>query len=174
MEDLPNNRVGLMLGTSKYIKGGKINKYYSNRIEATIKLYRSKKIEFVLVSGDNSMGSYNEPRNIYQNLINMGIPKNKIYLDFAGFRTFDSMIRAQKIFGCNNLTIISQEFHNKRALFIAKHIGIEAVAFNAKEVGILEGIKVHSREFIARTAMFLDLYIFKSQPKFLGEKIEIK
>ncbi len=174
IDDIPFNKVGLVLGTSKFIGKNWLNYYYKYRIDATVNLYKTGKIKFVLVSGDNSQHSYNEPKTIKDDLINRGIPGSKIYLDYAGFRTFDSVIRSKKIFGQKKITIISQRFHNERAVFIAKHNGIEAVGYNAKPVTGKNGIKTRIRERLARVKAILDVYILRTKPKFLGDEIEIK
>lgn len=171
---IPANRIGLLLGTGKFVKSGRINLYYKYRLDATVELYKKGKIEFVLISGDNSRKDYNEPETFRDDLIAAGIPEDKIYLDYAGFRTLDSVVRAKEIFGQNQFTIISQKFHNERALFISKNKTIEAIAFNAKDVSQRYGLKVKIREVFARTKMVIDLYLIGKQPKFLGEKIEIK
>ncbi|MCD4792839.1 MAG: YdcF family protein [Bacteroidales bacterium] len=173
IDDIPGNKVGLVLGTSKFIGKNWLNYYYQYRIEAAVDLYKSGKIKFVLVSGDNSQHSYNEPKTIKNDLIKRGIPAKKIYLDYAGFRTFDSVIRSKKIFGQEKITIISQRFHNERAVFIAKHNGIEAVGYNAKPVTGKNGIKTRIRERFARVKAILDIYILRTKPKFLGNEIEI-
>lgn len=172
IETIPQNRVGLLLGTCKYNKGKYINYYYKYRIEAAVALYHAGKIDYILVSGDNSRKSYDEPSDIKNDLIEKGIPSSRIFLDYAGFRTLDSIIRAKKIFGQTKLTIISQEFHNKRALFISRYKGIDAVAYNAKDVSIRYGKKVIIREYLARVKMVLDL-VFGKNPKYLGDRIEI-
>lgn len=174
INELPGNKVGMVLGTSKYIGKGWMNYYYQYRIDAAVDLYKSGKIKYVLISGDNSQHSYNEPKFIKDDLIKRGIPKNKIYLDYAGFRTFDSVIRSKKIFGQEKITIISQRFHNERAVFIAKHNGIEAVGYNAGAVAGKNGIKTRIRERLARVKAILDVYILRTKPKFLGDEIEIK
>ena len=107
---IPMNKVGLLLGTGKYLSDGRLNLYYQYRLEATKELYDNGKIEFVLISGDNSRKTYNEPQMFKEDLVKLGIPKEKIYLDYAGFRTLDSVIRSNKIFGQNKITIISQRF----------------------------------------------------------------
>ncbi len=170
---IPKNKVGLLLGTSKYISTGQLNLYYQYRIQAAAALYHASKIEFVLVSGDNSTKSYNEPKKIKEDLIKKGIPANKIVLDYAGFRTLDSVVRAQKVFGENKFTIISQKFHNERALFLANYFNNNAIAFNAKSVTPRYGIKVQIREYFARVKVFIDL-LFNVKPKFLGDKITIQ
>lgn len=171
--DLPTNKVGLLLGTSKYI-GKQLNYYYKYRIEATSKLYKAGKIKYVLVSGDNHHKSYNEPETFKNDLIKNGIPENRIFLDYAGFRTFDSVIRSKKVFGQNTITVISQKFHNERALFIAKHNDIKAVAYNAKDLHGKFGLKTRIRERFARVKAILDVFVLNTKPKFLGEEIEIK
>ncbi|MCL3781269.1 vancomycin high temperature exclusion protein [Prolixibacteraceae bacterium JC049] len=172
-KEIPYNKVGLLLGTSKILSNGLINLYYQYRIEAAIALFQSGKINYILVSGDNSTKDYDEPSTIKTDLIKRGIPANRIYLDYAGFRTLDSVIRCKKIFGQNSITFISQQFHNERAIYIAKRKGIDAVGFNAKDVNVHYGFKTQLREKLARVKMVLDL-IFRKHPRFLGQKIEIK
>jgi SanA protein len=170
---IPKNRVGLLLGTSKFRLDGKPNMFYKNRIDAAVQLFEADKIDFLLISGDNSTVYYNEPQTMMKDLLKRGIPKEKIFLDFAGIRTFDSVIRAREIFGLDSVTVISQKFHNERALYIANRNNITAIGYNAKQVGLKEGIKTWSRERFARIKMMLDLS-FGAEPKYLGEKIDIK
>lgn len=172
INELPKNKVGLLLGTSKYMSKGGINLYYAYRIDAAIALFKAGKIEFILISGDNSHISYNEPDTFKRDLVKRGIPEDKIILDYAGFRTLDSVVRAKKVFGQNSITIISQKFHNERAIYLAENYGINAVAFNAKDVGRRYGLKTNAREYLARAKASIDV-IFNVQPKFLGEKIKI-
>jgi SanA protein len=173
LESVPNNKVGILLGTSKKLVGGQPNLYYSYRIKAAVILFEAKKIEFILVSGDNGSIYYNEPKTIKKDLILAGIPSEKIFLDYAGFRTLDSMVRAKEVFGLEKVTIISQKFHNQRAIYIAERKGLTAVGFNAKDVTGNSGFKVHTREYLARVKVFIDL-LFNTQPKFFGDPIEIK
>ena len=170
---IKKNKVGLVLGTSKRLLNGNINLYYKYRIEATLKLYKADKIAYVLISGDNGTVTYDEPTDFKNDLIQGGIPAANIYLDYAGFRTLDSVVRVKEIFGETKVTIISQEFHNERAIYLAENFGIEAVGFNAKDISGRYGIKVKLREYLARTKVFVDI-LFNVKPKFLGEKIEIK
>jgi len=173
LSKIEKNKVGLVLGTSKLLKSGYINLYFKYRIDATVKLYQAEKIEFVLVSGDNGNKQYDEPTDFKEELVRRGIPAEKIYLDYAGFRTLDSVVRAKEIFGQEKLTFISQQFHNERAVFLAQKKGIDAVGFNAQDVSGRYGLKVKIREYLARTKAFMDI-LFRVKPKFLGEKIDIK
>ena len=172
VSSIPKNKVGLMLGTSKFIKQRWINLYYKYRIDAAVALYKAGKVEFILISGDNSRKEYDEPSTMKDDLVARGIPASKIFLDYAGFRTLDSVVRCKEIFGQEKITVISQEFHNQRAIFIAKRKGIDAVGYNARDVGERYGFKVKIREKFARVKLMIDL-VFGVQPKFLGEKIEI-
>ena len=160
------------LGTSKYLRKGSVNEFWKNRIDATVTLFNLGKIKSIIISGDNSKLYYNEPIEMKKELVKLGIPDSVIYLDYAGFRTFDSMIRAYKIFGQSSFTVISQKFHNERAVYIARHYGIYAIGFNAKEVNAYNGFKTALREKFARVKLFMD-FLFDRQPKFLGEKIRI-
>jgi len=166
--------VGLLLGTSKNLGNGKPNPYFANRIDAAVKLYKAGKIRYIIVSGDNRSVKYNEPMIMKKELIKQGIPAEVIFVDYAGFRTLDSVIRARDIFGQNTFIIISQEFHNKRAVFIARRSGIEAYGYNADDVGMSNGFFTNTREIFARVKVFLDIYVFHVQPKYLGEKVVIQ
>jgi vancomycin permeability regulator SanA len=171
-KEIPHNKVGLLLGTSKYVKNNFINLYFQYRIDAAVSLFEAKKIDIILVSGDNGTIYYNEPREIKNELIKRGIPAHKIYLDYAGFRTLDSVVRAKEVFGQKRFTIISQEFHNQRAVFLASRFSIKAIGFNAQSVSNRYGWKTVLREYLAKTKVFIDL-ITKKKPKFLGEKIAL-
>ncbi len=171
--EIPPNKVGLLLGTSKFLSNHQINLYYKYRIEAAIQLFKAGKIEFILISGDNGSKNYNEPKLMKEDLVKNGIPEANIYLDYAGFRTLDSVLRAKKVFNQNSFTVISQEFHNERAVFLAEYYSINAIAFNAKDVNINYGLKTQLREKLARTKMVIDL-ILDVEPKYLGKKIEIR
>lgn len=173
IDEVPANRVGLVLGTSNKLVGGQPNPYYSYRIHAALALFKAKKIDFILVSGDNGTQYYNEPETIKKDLVAGGVPTEKIFLDYAGFRTLDSMVRAKEVFGLDRVTIISQKFHNERAIYLAEKKGLTAVGFNAEDVSGNNGLKVHVREYFARVKVFIDL-VFNTQPKFYGEQIEIK
>lgn len=169
---IPRNDVGLLLGTSPKLKNGNNNLYFDYRILAAAELYKAGKIRYILISGDNRKKDYNEPEEMKEALMQKGVPEGVIYLDYAGFRTLDSVVRAQEVFGQSRLTVISQRFHNERAIYLAGKNGIDAIGYNAKDVNAYAGIKTNARELLARVKMFIDLAIDK-QPHFLGEKIVI-
>ncbi len=167
------NQVGLLLGTSKNLKNGNKNDFFFNRIDATVQLFKSGKIKNIIISGDNSKINYNEPLDMKVELVRNGIPDSVIYLDYAGFRTLDAVVRAKEIFGQSSYIVISQKFHNERAVYLARKYGINAYGYNAKEVNAYKGFKTKLRELFARDKMFLDL-MFRVKPKFLGERIILR
>jgi len=172
IDSIPHNHCALVLGTSKYLWNGKRNLYYTNRIKAAIELYNHNKIDFIIVSGDNRNRNYNEPITMYNDLIAGGIPNKKIILDYAGFRTLDSVVRGKEVFGQDKFTIVSQAFHNQRAIYIARKKGIEAIAFNTNDEPEELSLKVRIREIGARMLVLFDM-ITSKQPHFLGEKVII-
>ena len=172
LTNLPNNKVGLVLGTSPELPNGQANLYFTSRIEAAAQLFHAGKVNHLILSGDNGTKKYNEPEAMKTALINLGVPENKLTLDYAGFRTLDSVVRCQKIFGQNDFTVISQKWHNHRALFIANANELNAVSYNAPKV-INATRKATNREYLARVKAVLDIYVLKKDPKFLGEKENI-
>lgn len=170
---VPRNRVALLLGTNPRNRRGGLNSYFINRIKTAAELYHSGKVEYIIASGDNHTRLYDEPTAMRDSLVGRGVPEDKIILDYAGFRTFDSVVRAKEVFGCDSLTIISQSDHNARALYIARNKGIEAVAVAAPlRAGRFVRTRLTLREWLARDKMMLDIW-FGREPHFLGEKIEI-
>ncbi len=169
---LPACKTALLLGTSKILRHQQVNQYFYRRINATVDLYNSGKIKYIIVSGDNSTDNYNEPLDMKRDLIKNGVPDSAIYLDYAGFRTFDSVVRAKEIFGQDTVIMVSQEFHNQRAVFIAQKMGMVAYGYNAEDVDASIGFKTNLREFFARAKVFWDVYT-GTKPHFLGEKIKI-
>ncbi len=172
VDELKPVNVGLLLGTRRAFEDGNLNGFFFNRIEAAAQLFQAGKVQYFIVSGDNSRKDYNEPEDMKMELVKRGIPEDRIFLDYAGFRTLDSVIRTREIFGQNEIIVISQKFHNQRAVYIARKNGIEAFGYNAEDINTFQSLKTRLREFLARDKMFLD-FLFGIQPKFLGEKIKI-
>lgn len=169
---LPYRHTGLLLGTAKYINGTHLNPYYYYRIEAAAALLKSGKISYLIISGDNSRKDYDEPSDMRADLIARGADSTHIYLDYAGFRTFDSMRRARDVFGQDSVTVISQLWHDERALYIAQREGIDAIGYCARDISVRAGIRTQLRERFARVKVFVD-YIIGKEPKFLGEKVVV-
>ena len=172
VQAIPENNVGLLLGTGKLLSNGYENLYYRYRINAAADLWKAGKIKYLVISGDNSRKGYDEPSDMRADLMLLGVDSTAIYLDYAGFRTFDSIVRLREIFGQTKVTIISQLFHNQGAIYIAKREGIEAIGFNARDVSQKIGWRVKFREKLARVKVFVD-FVTGKKPKFLGEKVLI-
>ncbi len=173
LDTLKPVEVGLVLGTSKYALSGNINPFYKNRISTAVQLFEAGKINYLIVSGDNRHASYNEPRHMMKDLIEAGVPADRVIPDYAGFRTFDSMVRAKKVFMLDSVLLISQAFHLERALFIAKRNNLNAIGFAAAYPNDEGSLKVIVREYFARIRMMLDLYVLKTEPHFLGDEIPV-
>ncbi|MDE6716379.1 MAG: YdcF family protein, partial [Muribaculaceae bacterium] len=142
IDSIPHNKVALLLGTNPINRLGRPNSYFTNRIHTTAALFNANKIDYIIAGGDNHTRKYDEPTAMRDSLMRLGVPENRIILDYAGFRTLDSVVRAKEVFGCDSLTIISQADHNARALYLAKSNGIDAVAFSAP---LLAGRKTRIR-----------------------------
>lgn len=174
VESIPHKRVAVLLGTNPRTKSGNMNWFYKYRIDAAVALYKQGKFDRLLISGDNSLKTYSEPDEMKADLVEAGIPDSVIYLDFAGFSTYDSMVRAKKVFGLSEFIVISQDFHNQRAVYIARQNDIDAIGFNAKKVAFRKWrLKMEFREILARVKAVGDVMIDK-KPHFLGDPIEIK
>lgn len=165
--------VALVLGTSKRTRTGRKNPFFSYRIDAAADLYFSGKVKKILVSGDNSLKEYNEPQDMYEALVNKGIPKDDIVLDYAGFRTFDSVVRAREVFGQEKFIVVSQQFHIERAIYIAHSKHMDNVVGYAAKDPTTARTKMFTREILARTMAVLDCYVLGTSPKFLGDKVDM-
>lgn len=169
LETVPQNEVALVLGTSKMTARGSTNLHFNQRIGAAAALYRSGKVRHLLVSGDNHVAGYDEPTDMRDALVAAGVPAAVITRDYAGFRTLDSVVRARQVFGLTRFTIVTEEFHCARALWIARQHGLDAVAFAAPDVSSARwSLRVKAREIFARAWCGVDLYVFHRRPHFPG------
>lgn len=172
--EIPSKDIALVLGTSRYLKNGQPNLFFYNRLFAAVELYKEGKIKHILVSGDNRSKYYNEPREMYEVLREMGVPKSAITLDFAGLRTLDSVVRSKEIFGQERVIIITQKFHAYRAAFIANHHDLQAICYVADNPQYYSIKKTRMREYLARVKALLDLFVLNAGPRHLGEKEPIQ
>lgn len=169
---LPDAKVGLVFGTSDRYRGRE-NKYFRYRIDAAVEVWKSGKVETLIVSGDNREADYNEPKKMKVALIKEGVPEDRIVCDYAGLRTFDSVVRAKKIFGADKVLVISQQFQNERAIYLAQANGMKAYGYNAQDVDFEAGFKTKVREIGARVKMWLDVNYLDTKPTHLGDKVEL-
>ena len=174
IKKVPAKKAALLLGTAKYIAKGKKNYFYTYRVRAAVQLFKTGKVKAIVVSGDNGTKYYNETTAMQKDLIKAGIPSRYITLDYAGFRTLDSVVRAEAIFDLKDYIIVSQKFHLERALFIAKATGQKVIGFMAKDIpGTAAAYRMKAREYLARAKAFLDVYILHTEPKFYGKKEKV-
>lgn len=170
IEEVPDKAIALVLGTSPKLMTGDPNPYFQERIAMAAELLKRGKVKHIIVSGDNRTKYYNEPIKMYNALLELGISKDQIELDYAGIRTLDSIVRCKEIFGQTDVIIITQPFHSYRALFISQYYDMDAVSLSITNIPSDFSYKVKLREYFARTLAIVDLYVLKTQPKFLGEK----
>jgi SanA protein len=173
-ESIPSDNVAIVLGTSKRLVTGHANPYFHNRMEATAQLFKNNKVKHIIVSGDNRTIYYNEPQDMKNALVQLGVPDSCITLDSLGLRTLDSVVRGKKIFGQDRFIIVTQQFHSYRAIFISQYHGIDATALAASDISFRKALPVLVREFFARPLAIIDLYITNKEPPFLGDKVELK
>ena len=163
LHKLPANDVGLVLGTSKFVRTGKENLFFRYRMEATARLWKEGKVKYLILSGNNDSEYYNEPVDMQRALVKLGVPASVMTLDYAGYRTFDSVVRCKDVFKQEKITIISQNFHNARALYIGNHTGVDAVAFAAQDVPDGYSLKTLIREYLARPYALLDVHLLRPE-----------
>lgn len=174
VQEVPEKKAALVLGCSKYLSNGNKNYFYKYRIEAAVKLFKAGKVKAIVVSGDNGSKSYDEPTQMHDDLVKAGIPSKYIQLDYAGFRTLDSIVRAKAIFDLEDYIIVSQRFHLERAIYIAKAKNQKVVGFVAKGfANTIWAKRMKRRELLARVKALLDLNVFGVEPKFYGEKVKV-
>jgi len=158
IEDLPHHRVALVLGTVPR------SEFLNHRIEAAAALYHAGKVDHLLVSGYREDRYYDEPGTMRAALLDAGVPESAITSDLRGFRTLDSVRRARDIYGVTSCTIVSQKFHNHRAVLIARRHGMTATALNAPDAVLGTPVRLRFREIAARCAAILDLFILPVPP----------
>ncbi len=164
----PTHAIGIVFGCVKVLPNGKSNLYYLYRIRAAAELYKAGKVKHLLVSGDNHSVKYNEPKLMKRDLVQLGVPESDITCDFAGFSTFETIVRAKEIFGVDEATLITQRFHLPRALYIAAAHNLTAIGYEAKDPKGIRTLKTKIREIAARVVTFGDINIWGRNPKFIG------
>ena len=163
IDSIRYNKVGLLLGTTPQARFDRITNYFFiYRIDAAEQLYKARKIEKILISGDeNSLDGINEPECMRDSLVARGVPASAIILDGKGFRTICSVVNANNVYRLKSFTIISQKFHNERAIYLAEHLGLDVEniqAYNAKDPKSRRAYLTTIREYFARVKMFWDIY----------------
>lgn len=172
IHQVPSAGFAIVLGTSNKISTGARNNYFYYRIDAAADLYFSGKVKKVLLSGDNGQKYYNEPIEMKEALMDRGVPKKDIILDYAGFRTLDTMVRAGEVFGVDSAIVVTQEFHLPRALYLGSKQGMVVYGYAAKSPsGHYRNTRMSIREWLARVSAFLDVQVLHTRPRYLGSAI---
>lgn len=169
IDSIKYNKVGLLLGTTPQSRIDRVTNYFFiYRIDAAERLYKARKIEKILISGDeNSLDGINETACMRDSLVARGVAESDIILDGQGYRTICSIINANKVFGLKSFTIISQKFHNERAIYQAEHLGLDVEniqAYNAQDPKSKRAYLTFIREYFARVKMFIDLLTNNKAP----------
>ncbi len=177
LDAVPPAKAGLVLGASRLVRNYVANPFFHNRIEAAAALFKAGKVEYLIVSGNQAKGGrprggYDEPADMRAALIAEGVPAARIYRDYAGFRTLDSIVRAKEIFGQERVIVVSQPFHLARALFLARWRGLDDDGYAAADVPLRFGVRTHLREIAARIAAILDLML-GTGPRYRGNPIAL-
>jgi SanA protein len=173
IEAIPSNRVGLLLGCVPRLPDGRTNRYFTARIEAAARLLHAGKVRFLLVSGDADRDGQDEPAAMRAGLLGLGVPDAAIALDPQGLRTFDSVARAKLVYGLGQFTLISQRFHNERAVYIARALGLSVVGYNAGDPPRIPHDRMRYREPFARMLAVLDARVLRTKPRHHGERVSI-
>jgi SanA protein len=159
---LPDNEVGLVLGCSPFVSSGKPSPQFRGRMQAAAELYKAGRVRRLNQSGANPDSRYNEPKKMREALLELGVPSDAMVLDFAGDSTYDSVMRAKVVFGLSEVTVVTQKYHAYRALFLARKLGVRAVAYQAPTEGVTgPGFRHPPREIFARVAAVFDVLIYR-------------
>ena len=161
IEKMAPTEYGLLLGTTPQARIGGNNYFFTYRIDAAEALYKAGKITKILISGDeNSLGGVDETQCMKDTLVARGVPADAIVLDGKGFSTIESVVRARQVYGCDAVTIISQQFHNERAIYLAEQLRLDystLQAYNAQSPRSKWAQITYCREYLARVKMFIDI-----------------
>lgn len=173
VDELPKEKACLVLGSSKHLSNGDLNLFYQYRIEAARNVYAAGKCSQLVVSGDNRRNDYNEPEEMKKSLIALGVPADAIHGDYAGGRTLDSVLRFRYVFGQTSGIVVSQEFHNERAIYLARNHGMTLTGYNAREVDAYNGFRTKVREIFSRAMAVADIEILHSKARHYGPRIAL-
>lgn len=171
-EDIPKTQAVLILGASVFADG-RLSDMLKDRADTAMELYRAGKADKILASGDHGVLKYDETNAMKKYLLSEGIPPEDVFLDYAGFDTYDSVYRAKEIFGAKSLIISTQDFHLPRAIYIAKNLGINVYGISADKHAYGGIEKNRLREIFAKVKAFLDVN-FHAKPEFLGKQIPLE
>jgi len=165
--------VAIVFGAGVY-PNGQLSPMLADRVATAVDLYRAGKVTKLLMTGDNSVFTYNEPWAMADYAIALGVPEADIAFDYAGRRTYDSCWRAKHIFGLDQVVLVTQRFHLPRALYLCQAFGVDAVGVPAdrRSYPVRTRVWLALREVLARVWAWLDIHIIHPQP-IGGDPIDI-
>lgn len=166
-EQAPEMEAILVLGASVR-PGGIPSPMLTDRLETGLALFRAGKAPRLLVSGDHGGPDYDEVNTMRRYLEARGVPEEAIFMDHAGFSTYESLYRARDVFAARRILVVSQEFHLRRALYLARELGVEARGVAADRRAYPGMLKHRLREVAARVKALLDARVVRPRPRHLG------
>lgn len=172
LEDLPEVQAALILG-AKVFSDGRLSQMMQDRADSGLELYRAGKVKLLIMSGDHGTKTYDEVNTVKNYLLAEGVAPEDLFLDHAGFDTYDSLYRARDIFGVKSLIVVTQKFHLPRALYIGRSLGLEVYGYPADKRAYQGMFWNETREILARSKAFMDI-TFAVKSKFLGDRIPIE
>ncbi|OGL43121.1 MAG: hypothetical protein A2W05_04960 [Candidatus Schekmanbacteria bacterium RBG_16_38_10] len=171
INDVPHRYVALVLGAKVWSQ--ELSDILEDRLLTAISLYRGGKVEKLLLSGDHGKKNYDEVNAMKRFVVERGVDEEDIFMDHAGFRTYDSCYRARDVFGVNSMVVITNKFHLPRALYIANELGIDAIGVSSDLRRYRSENTNNMREFLADGLAYFDITILQTKPEFLGPRIDI-
>ena len=172
-EKVEHAQVGIVLGALVYGKSGRLSPVLEDRVDTAIALYKAGKVERLLMSGDHGQSNYDEVNAMRRYARDHGVPDDRIFTDHAGFNTYDTMVRARKVFLVENAVVVTNGFHLDRSVFLARSAGIRAQGVVADKRPYSDANYNDQREFLARCKAVLNVYLLRPDPAFLGPAIPI-
>jgi vancomycin permeability regulator SanA len=174
IDSLQEQKVAIIFGARIY-SNGQPSPFLKDRVDGGIALYRAGKVQKLLMSGDNRVLEYDEVTAMKKYAIAQGMPAGDIVLDYAGFSTYETCYRAKEIFGVNSAILVTQDYHLPRAVYTCRKLGLDATGFAQPDWSRYKDAMPRTmfREYLAHIKMFIDLYITKPLPTFLGQKENI-
>jgi SanA protein len=170
--DAPQAQVAIVLGAKVYANGLP-SPMLSDRLETAVTLYRSGKVEKLLLSGDHGQVTYDEVNAMLRYVLERGVPEEDVFTDHAGFSTYETMYRARDVFKVTSALVVTQRFHLARAVYTARVLGLAATGVEADLRPYFDEKRFALREWPARMKAFFQLHLTKPKPTYLGPVIPI-
>jgi SanA protein len=171
-EEAPSAQCAIVLGAKVY-EDGTPAPMLTDRLETGIKLYRSGKVDKLLLSGDHGQTDYDEVNVMLEYVLERGVPDADVFTDHAGFDTYDTMYRARDVFKVTSALVVTQEFHLARAVYTARTLGLEVTGVVADIQPYSNEFKNAAREKLARVKAILQLHVTHPEPTYLGPALPI-